>query len=92
VNRAYQVALFCGSFPLLVGVSIFLLWLITRWEWLMMAGSNTLFGGVALFTIGVVALARFHWLAVRNLDVPRQRLRLSTLGCGGLPPFPHISV
>jgi len=84
MNRAYRVALICGALPLLVGVSIFLLWLITRWDWLMMAGIFTLYGGVAVFFIGSIALARFCWLAFRMPELPRRRLWLSTLGCGTL--------
>ncbi len=84
VNRAYRVALICGALPLLVGVSIFLLWLITRWDWLMVAGVCTLYGGVAVFLLGVLALARFCWLASRPPDLPRQRLWRSTLAGAGL--------
>ncbi len=38
--RAYRIALICGAVPLLLGVSIFTLWLITRWHWLPWAGSD----------------------------------------------------
>jgi hypothetical protein len=84
MNRAFRVALFCGALPLLVGISIFLLWLITRWDWLMMAGIFTLYGGVAIFFVGAIALARFCWLAFRTPELPRRRLWLSILGCAAL--------
>lgn len=84
MNRAYRVALICGAIPLLVGVSIFILWLITRQHGLMMAGIYTLYGGVAIFWVGVLALARFFWLGVRSPDFPRRRLWLSTFACAGL--------
>lgn len=84
MRRTYRVALICGAFPLFVGVSIFMLWLITRWDWLMVAGIYTIYGGVAIFLVGVIALARFCWLAFRTPDLPRRRLWLSTLGCAGL--------
>ena len=84
MNRAYRLALVCGAFPLLIGVSIFVLWLITRWDWLMMAGICTLYGGVAIFLVGVLAIARFCWLAFRTPNLPRRRLWLSTLACAGL--------
>src|SRR5437773_2930664 len=84
MNRAYRVAVICGALPLVVGVSIFLLWLITGWDWLMMAGIFTLYGGVAIFVIGAVALARFCWLACRTPEQPRRRLWPSTLGCATL--------
>ena len=73
MNRVYRVALICGAAPLLIGVSIFILWLITRWDWLMMAGIFTLYGGVAIFVVGVLALARFCWLAFRTPGFPRRR-------------------
>ncbi len=84
MKRAYWVALICGACPLLIGVSIFVLWLITRRDWLMMAGIYTLYGGVAIFSIGVLTLARFSWLAFRTPSLPRRRLWLSTLACAGL--------
>lgn len=84
MSRAYRVALICGALPLLVGISIFVLWLITRWDWLMLAGIYTLYGGVAIFLIGAFALARFCWLAFRTSDLPRRRLWLSTFACSGL--------
>jgi hypothetical protein len=84
MNRSYRLALICGALPLLGGISIFLLWLISRWEWLMLAGVFTLYGGVAVFCVGVFALARFCWSAFRTPELPRQRLWLSTLGCAAL--------
>ena len=84
MNRVYRVALICGAAPLLIGVSIFILWLITRWDWLMMAGIFTLYGGVAIFVVGVLALARFCWLAFRTPSFPRRRLWLSASVCAGL--------
>ncbi len=84
MSRAYRVALICGAFPLFVGISIFMLWLITRWDWLMGAGLFALWGGIAIFLIGVLALARFYWLASRVPNLPRRRLRRSTLACAGL--------
>ena len=74
----------CGVLPLLVGISLFLLWLITRWDWMKMAGIFTLYGGVAVFFIGAIALARFCWLAFRTPEFSRRRLWLSTLGCAAL--------
>ncbi len=84
MNFSYRAALICGALPLLAGVSIFLLWLVSRWEWLMVAGIFTLYGGVAVFCIGTFALARFCWLAFRTPELPRRRLWLSTLGCATL--------
>ena len=84
MNRLYRLALICGSLPLFVGVSIFLLWLITRWEWLMTAGVFTLFGGVAVVFIGFIALCRFRGLALRTPELPGRRPWLSTRACTAL--------
>ena len=84
MNRAYRVALISGALPLLVGVSLFTLWIITRWDWLIMAGVFALYGGVAIFCVGAVALARFCWLAFSTPELPRRRLWISTLGCAAL--------
>lgn len=84
MNGAYRVALICGTLPLLVGVSIFVLWLVTRWDWLTLAGFYTLFGGVVIFLVGVVALACYCGQAFQAPNLPRRRLWLSTIACAGL--------
>jgi hypothetical protein len=83
VQGAYRVALLCGGFPLLVGVSVFLLWLATRADELMMAGVFVLFGGLACFAVGVLALARYCWLAFRAPELPR-RFWIATIACAAL--------
>lgn len=84
MNRAYRVALISGALPLLVGVSIFTLWMITRWDWLFLAGIFTLYSGVAIFCVGAVALARFCWLAFSIPELPRRRLWIASIGCAAL--------
>jgi hypothetical protein len=84
MNRAYRGALICGIAPLIVGISIFLLWVITRWEGLKMAGYITLWGGLFFFVLGIIDLARFCRFALRTPELPRWRLWLSTLGCSAL--------
>jgi hypothetical protein len=70
VKGAYRVALACGALPLVAGIAVFLLWIPTRWEWLMGAGVLVLVVGVALFAVGTLALARFCWLALRMPEPP----------------------
>ncbi len=82
--RALRVALLCGALPLLVGVSIFVLWLLTRWDGLVMAGFITLYAGVVVFVVGAGALGRFCWLGFRGTEWPRRRLWLATLGGAAL--------
>ena len=63
VQRKYslslRVAVACGALPLLTGVSIFLCWLVTGWEWLMGAGIITIYAGCLLFLCGIVALGSY---------------------------------
>lgn len=84
MNRAFRVALFCGAFPLLVGILIFFLWLVTGWSWLEMAGFCTICAGPFIIVVGFIALYRFCGFASQTLTFSRRRLWLSTLGCAGL--------
>jgi hypothetical protein len=84
MNRLYQLAIVCGALPLLTGISIFVLWVITKKPWLTEAGLYTLSGGAALLLIGAVALACFCWNAFRKPNTPSRRLWLATLACAGL--------
>ena len=52
----YKTAVLCGAAPLVVGTAIFLFWLLTGWEWLMMAGTVTIGCGVLCFLAGAVCL------------------------------------
>src|SRR6185312_7690842 len=70
MSRAYRVAMICGAVPLLVGLAIFLLWLITRWGWLMLAGVFTLYAGVVAVALGIIGLAM-------SPEVRRARPRLA---------------
>jgi len=84
LNRAHRVALVCGATPLVVGIAIFVTWLVLRLDVLMLAGAYTLCGGMALFVVGGVALARYHWLGARTPSMSGRHLRRSTAACAGL--------
>lgn len=84
MKPAYRIALFCGAIPLACGTFIFVLWLVTRWDWLMAAGLATIIGGVFVFLIGTIALACYHELAVRSPEVTPRQLRFRTLAAVGL--------
>jgi hypothetical protein len=83
VKGAYTVALPCGAAPLCAGVAIYLLWLVTSSDALAIAGVFVLFVGCVAFAVGVLALARYVWLAFRAPELPR-RFWLSTFGCAAL--------
>ena len=53
MNRALRVAVICGAIPLILGVTIFLTWLVFRWNWLELAGFILLYVGFAAFVVGV---------------------------------------
>jgi hypothetical protein len=84
MSRSYRIALFCCLFPLVVGVSIFVLWLITHWPWLMIAGMVTICGGVGFFVVGMFALAWFCRHEFRTPQMPRRRFWVATIACAGL--------
>lgn len=49
-------AFVCGLIPLITGTSIFLLWVLTRWDWLFVAGMLTIIAGVFVFLCGIACL------------------------------------
>ena len=84
MKRTLRVAVLSGLLPLLVGVSLFVLWVTTRWDWFMVGGVVTIYGGLVSFLIGACALARYCWAASRCADPPRWKWVLSALGCATL--------
>ncbi len=80
----YRAALFCGAFPLLVGIAIFLLWLLTAWSWLMAAGFFTLYGGMVFLAAGFFFLAVYGLRAFRDSELPRRRISARVLGASAL--------
>ena len=50
----------------------------------MTAGYFTLYAGVIMFFIGIIALVYYCWLALRNHDLPRRRVWISMIGGIGL--------
>jgi len=84
MDRTLRVAVLSGLLPLLIGVSLFVLWIITRWDWLMLAGAILIYGGLASFVIGSIALVRYCWAACRSADPPRRKWVPSALACAAL--------
>ncbi|MGV3755088.1 MAG: hypothetical protein ACO1QS_06875 [Verrucomicrobiota bacterium] len=71
--RLLKLAFLCGALPLFIGTLIFLTWLITRWDWLMLAGLVTIFLGLVCFVMGVVGLS-IHLYRMGQIAPPeRQR-------------------
>ena len=84
MNGLYRTVKYCATTPMLIGVSIFVLWLVTRIDELMLLGAFALFIGLGLLAVGLLALAGYYWTGSRRTDMPRQQLRISTLKGAGL--------
>jgi hypothetical protein len=56
MNLWHRIALVCGLIPLIIGISVFCSWILTRWDWLMLAGFFTVVIGFLLFLGGLVSL------------------------------------
>lgn len=59
MNRDLKLAYWLGCIPLAVGLLIFLLWFITRWFWLPVAGLFWIVAGMTLFGIGFACWCAF---------------------------------
>lgn len=75
MNGLYRIAKYCAVIPMIVGISIFVLWLLTRWDEWMMLGAFTLIGGLALLIVGFLALGAYYWIASRSPGIPRQQIK-----------------
>jgi hypothetical protein len=75
-----KIARLCALFPLFTGVFIFGLWLLTYWDWLMLAGWFTVLGGLLLFLAGSIALL----LYVRQSKKTQTPYARNTWKTGGL--------
>ncbi len=56
MNLQHRIAFYCGLFPLFSGVAVFVLWLITGFEWLEFAGLLLLIIGWICFLFGLLFL------------------------------------
>jgi hypothetical protein len=69
-RRLYTAALLCGLAPLAIGTGIFVLWYLTRWNWLAFAWVFTFLGCVVSVIVGAVCLLFYALAAYR--PVPRE--------------------
>lgn len=84
MNRWLQIAVVCGATSLTIGITIFLAWLLTRWNGLMMAGILTVYGGVGVVAIGAVSVAVFVWKSLRAGQAPRKQVVRRAVAVGSL--------
>ncbi len=77
-HKVYRLAMACGLIPLVLGLSIFGVWVFTRAAFFQTLGLITFALGVISFFIGAYALLRYRHLAKRNpYNTPQQVLRAS---------------
>lgn len=62
----YRLGLISALLPLVTGAVILVAWLVTRQNWLMMAGIYTIICGLILFSMGVVAIIVIARLAKKQ--------------------------
>lgn len=77
----YRFACLCGAIPLIAGVSIFLLWLATGWDWLVSAGVLTICFGIALVMVGFLSLSVYTWRGPGEANASRGNFVWKTLAC-----------
>jgi hypothetical protein len=78
----YRTAILCGACPLVTGVAIFLLWLVTRWDLLMVIGMLVIPAGFLSFLAGSGALSGYLSEARRASELSRRTARRRALGAG----------
>jgi hypothetical protein len=81
LNRAHRVAAFCGATPLALATVIFLLWLVTRQEWLMIVGLFLLYAGLGALVLGIACAVKAWWTARRDLDRSNRQPAVSIRAC-----------
>ncbi len=74
-HSLHTIARFCGIAPLCAGVSIYLLYLLTRWEMLPFLGLAVLVAGAIVFVIGIIhcGIYGFQTFRARPEDAPGAR-------------------
>ncbi len=55
-TRLYRAAWLCGLLPLTVGIAIYLVWELTQWNPLLLAGLVTLYAGTVCVAVGLVCV------------------------------------
>src|SRR5215470_3351032 len=78
-TRRVKVPLVFGPAPLTIGISVFLLWLITGWRWLEVVGIFVLYTGFVSVVSGLVLLALWVLRRIRSGDWAREQLMGRTI-------------
>jgi hypothetical protein len=84
MKSSYRIALFCGGFPLITGISIFALWCLLRWDVLMLCGMVNILVGLILFLTGTVFLLRFLSDGCESKLIKERRVIIELVVVGSL--------
>jgi hypothetical protein len=88
--RWLKAAVLLGLTPLATGVSVYLMWLFVRWDWLVFAGVFTVCGGLLCVAAGLASLVVYWRLARRQGDVTNLRRRVAAVGFLLFVNFPAV--
>jgi hypothetical protein len=84
LSRPIKWAIALGAAPLVTGVTVYLLWRITRWPWLELAGLATIAVGCLAVLAGVVLLLLHIHRQARVVMEPQRALRIRVALAGAL--------
>jgi len=68
-DKLLKLSWYCGAVPLAVGVTVFVLWLLTHWAALMFVGLFVIYAGMTIVLIGLGCLGAFllrHWRLTKS--------------------------
>ena len=81
IKSTYKIAFLCGFIPFILGISIFLLWLVSRWEILMFAGILNIYAGICAFIIGALCLGYHFIMSLIHIKPLQQGFWISNIAC-----------
>lgn len=74
MHRLYKASLILGGAPLIAGTAIFVLWLVTRADVLMVAGLYVIYAGIGCGILGIGCLVGYLHSARAAITVRRNAL------------------
>ena len=80
MSKLIKTAWILTALPLVIGVGIFVAWLITRAIWLMYAGMLTIYAGLASVFLAIVCAVAAIIIAKMQKESPRRRISHHVLG------------
>jgi hypothetical protein len=91
MHRSYRIALLCGILPLVAGVGIYLVWLVAKWESLMVAGLFTIIAGMVCTIVAAISLGLFWRNVRRNNTMPQRRAVYLIAFCAAILAMDYLA-